>query len=148
MYKFYLIIIISFFSFAACSTQSGDLVTVRILSEDGRELGVFKAELADDAQERSMGLMFRNELGPNEGMFFIFREDTTSPFWMKNTLISLDIAYIGSDKKIVSIVQKAPPQTETLRHPDGPYRYVLEVIGGRTEALGIRAGDTVEFQLP
>jgi uncharacterized membrane protein (UPF0127 family) len=124
-------------------------VKVRVLSsQSGKELGSFKAELADDAQERSMGLMFRRELGANEAMLFIFPEDTQGPFWMQNTLISLDILFVDAEKKIVSWVAQAPPQTTDPRFSEGPYRYVLEIVGGRAKELGIQAGDRLEFNLP
>lgn len=122
---------------------------VRVLSDkSGEELASFKAEVADDAQERTMGLMFRSKLGPGEAMLFIFPQDSLSPFWMQNTLISLDIIFVGADKKIVSWVAQAPPQTTEPRYPEGPYRYVLEIAGGRAKELGIQPGDRLEFDLP
>lgn len=122
---------------------------VRVLSsQTGAELGNFNAEVADDGKERTMGLMFRKELATDEGMLFIFPQDSQSPFWMQNTLISLDIIFVSADKKIVSLVAQAPPQTTEPRFPDGPYRYVLEIIGGRAKDLGIQAGDRLEFKLP
>lgn len=122
---------------------------VRVLSsQNGNELGSFKAELADDAQERSMGLMFRREMDADDAMLFIFPQDSQGPFWMQNTLIPLDIIFVATDKKIVSLVANAAPQTTEQRYPEGPYRYVLEIIGGRAATLGIQAGDILEFNLP
>ena len=64
---------------------------------------------------------------------------------MQNTLIELDMIFINADKKIVSIVHRAAPQTTTPRVPEGPYLYCLEVEGGRAETLGLQSGDQVEF---
>ena len=133
--------------FIACGQEG--LVKVDVLSsQSGKALGSFKAELADDPQERSLGLMFRNELPANRAMLFIFNEDSLTPFWMQNTLIPLDIIFVGADKKIINIVAQAQPQTTDPRSPAGPYRYVLEIQGGRAQALGIQAGDRLEFTLP
>lgn len=127
---------------------NGDTIEVKIFSaQKGSELATFKAEIADDAKERSMGLMFRKELGKNRGMLFIFDSDSTGAFWMLNTLIPLDIIFIGADRHIVSMVQEAVPQTTTPRNPEGPYRYVLEIPGGRAAQLGIKPGDAVQFEL-
>ena len=131
----------------ACGSGE-DLVAVKISAPDGQLRREFQAELADEPTERSQGLMFRQELGKDRGMLFVFPQDTTGPFWMKNTLIPLDIIFIGADKKIVSIAEMATPQTTTPRSPAGPYRYVLEINGGRGAELAIQAGDGVEFQIP
>jgi uncharacterized protein len=124
-----------------------DLVSVKVLAPDGALRREFQAELADEPAERSQGLMFRQELGKDRGMLFIFPQDSQGPFWMKNTLIPLDIIFIGADKKIVSIAERATPQTTTPREPAGPYRYVLEIEGGRSDELNVQAGDGVEFPL-
>jgi uncharacterized membrane protein (UPF0127 family) len=105
-------------------------------------------ELALTPAERSQGLMFRKELGPENGMLFVFPSPSTGAFWMQNTLISLDIIFIGSDKKIINIVARAEPQTTTPREPEGPYLYTLELEGGRAEELGIIPGDAIAFELP
>ena len=136
--------------FVSCGGGSGgqDLLAVKVFGSDGALRREFQAELADDPTERSQGLMWRQELAKDRGMLFIFPQDTEGPFWMKNTLIPLDIIFIGADKKIVSIVERATPQTTSPRAPEGPYRYVLEINGGRSAELGIQAGDAVEFQVP
>jgi len=67
---------------------------------------------------------------------------------MKDTLISLDIIFIDNERNIISIVERAEPQSLTPRHAAAPYRYVLEINGGRSEELGIEPGDRVEFSEP
>jgi len=120
--------------------------SVRVKSAaTGEELGHFQVEIADEPAEQATGLMYRKELGANKGMLFLFPQDRMGAFWMLNTLIPLDIIFISADKKIVNIVERAEPQTTTPRNPTAPYRYVLEINGGRSSELGIGAGDSVEF---
>jgi len=123
------------------------LTSVQIVSPDGKPRQTFKAELALTPAVQEQGLMFRKELGADRGMLFVFPENTHTAFWMKNTLIPLDMVFIGSDRHIVSIVENATPQTTTPREAAGPYQYVLEIEGGRSQALGIQAGDKVDFDL-
>lgn len=131
---------------AACGSTEG-LTQVRILAPGGALRGEFQAELASTPAQLAQGLMYRQELGPDRGMLFVFPEVTQTSFWMKNTLIPLDMIFIGADKRIVSIVENAAPQTTTPRSAEGPFRYVLEVEGGRSAALGLQAGDRVEFEV-
>jgi len=133
-------------AWAACGSQEG-LAPVRILSPDGALRGEFQAELATTSAQLAQGLMYRQELGADRGMLFVFPEVTQTSFWMKNTLIPLDMIFIGADKRIVSIVENAAPQTTTPRSAEGPFQYVLEIEGGRSAALGIRPGDEVEFEV-
>jgi uncharacterized protein len=131
----------------ACQAEGS--VPVQILAaKDGSLRNSFQAELALTPQEQTQGLMYRKELGKNKGMLFVFSEVVQNPFWMKNTLIPLDILFIDSQKKILNIVSMAVPQTTTPREPAGPYQYVLEIEGGRAQSLGIQPGDKVVFQLP
>lgn len=142
----YVLVFLALF-FLSCG-HGDKTVSVEVQSgPSGEVLGVFQAEVADEADERAMGLMFREELGKNEGMLFIWQENTTGSFWMQNTLISLDIIFIDADHKIINIVREAVPQTTTPRKPAGPYRYVLEIPGGRAAQLGIQAGDKVNFKI-
>ena len=104
------------------------------------ELGV---ELATTADERQRGLMDRTELGEECGMLFVFEEDRTSGFWMKNTLIPLDIAYIDADARIVSIMRMIPCEEDPCPtyDPNDAYRYALEVSADSFEAWGVEVGD-------
>lgn len=107
---------------------------------------VVRVELARTDDERARGLMWRERLDPDAGMLFLFEETAQHGFWMKNTLIPLDMIFIGEDGRIVGIVESAAPQTTTLREVDAPSRYVLEVNGGWSAAHGVRAGDRVRFE--
>lgn len=105
-----------------------------------------RVELARTEAERERGLMYRNHLDPDAGMLFVFDREGPLTFWMKNTLIPLDMIFIGSDRRIVGIVDDAVPQTETPRRVNGTSRYVLEIGGGMSRRLGVAAGSFVEFQ--
>jgi hypothetical protein len=109
----------------------------------------FEAELAVTADERSRGLMFRGSLPPGEGMLFVFPREGRHGFWMKNTLIELDIVFIGADRRVVDIARRAQPcRAEPCRqyYPAAPAAYALEIAGGLAERYGFAAGDPVEFR--
>ncbi|MDT8409773.1 MAG: DUF192 domain-containing protein [Wenzhouxiangellaceae bacterium] len=103
-------------------------------------------EIADEPAEQARGLMFRDELGQNEGMLFIWRRAEPRAFWMRNTRVPLDIVYIGPDWKIVAWSLNTPPcRTRSCpNYPSGaPAQYVLEVNAGEMERLGVDIGDRV-----
>ncbi|TVQ27978.1 MAG: DUF192 domain-containing protein [Wenzhouxiangella sp.] len=103
-------------------------------------------EIADTDETRARGMMFRDELGENRGMLFIFSRDEPRSFWMRNTRIPLDIIYIDSQWQVVSIVHNARPcrARQCPSYPStGPARYVLEVNAGHARRLGLQAGDSV-----
>ncbi len=133
---------------SSCSNSDGRIPLTVQAVDTGQPRQEFSVELATSAGERAQGLMFRKDLGADRGMLFIFPETTTGSFWMHNTLIPLDIIFIGGDKKIINIVARAEPQTDTPREPEAPYLYVLEIEGGRAEQLGIKPLDSVNFDLP
>jgi uncharacterized membrane protein (UPF0127 family) len=103
----------------------------------------FKVEIADDEAERTQGLMNRPSMGQDHGMLFQFPDERDRSFWMHNTYIPLDIIYIDGAGKIVSIAANATPFSETPIPSMGAAKAVLELNGGRAEALGIQPGDTV-----
>jgi len=127
--------------------SSFDQPTVVLTDKDSNRSYV-NIEIADTVYERAVGLMFREELAENSGMLFVFKDDSNVAFWMKNTIMPLDIIYISKDLEIGSISKKAQPceiETCPSYSPDDLYRYVLEVNGGYTELHNIRVGDTVEI---
>jgi uncharacterized membrane protein (UPF0127 family) len=103
----------------------------------------FTVEIADTPDEQALGLMFRTEMPGDAGMLFLFESAAVRTFWMQNTLIPLDMIFIGEDDRIVSIVKRAEPRTQTPRQSEGPADAVLEVNGGLTDLLGIAPGDRV-----
>lgn len=118
---------------------------VVIETSSGQRLPV-DVELARTVAEQRKGLMGRRSLPPDGGMLFLFDTTAVQSFWMKNTLIPLDMIFISEDGRIVGIVERAAPLTETERTVGKPSRYVLEVNGGWTRAHGVGAGDRVRFE--
>lgn len=101
-----------------------------------------KAEVAADANTRTVGLMNRFSLKPDHGMLFVFAQSEPLAFWMRNTFIPLSIAYIDSKGVIVNIVDMKPRDEST--HPSaGPAMFALEMKQGWFKERGIVAGDTV-----
>ncbi len=141
---FLLALYAAFFVIIGCRPASS-LPTVEtvIKASDGRELGVFSVEVAATNDERAKGLMFRRELSQKNGMLFVFPEERRLSFWMKNTLIPLDMIFISRDWKVVGIVENAVPLSEESRGIDAESQYVLEFIGGTAARLGIVPGASV-----
>lgn len=97
--------------------------------------------VADDASERAQGLMGVEDLGDVHGMLFVFPGDTTAGFWMKGTLLALDIAFFASDGSLVDLVEMTPCTADPCPTylAAGPYRYALEVPAGGFAGLeGLR----------
>ena len=92
------------------------------------------------------GLMFREHLPPDQGMLFLMPEEKEWPFWMKNTLIPLDLIFITKDMTVAGVVHDATPRTEDLRRVDTPSLYVLEVNGGYAVKHAIADGAKVSFE--
>jgi uncharacterized protein len=105
----------------------------------------FRVELARSRFEQARGLMFRTKLGPDEGMLFPFEPPREASFWMRNTMIPLDIIFIGTDGRILNIAANTVPYDETPLLSDGVASAVLELAGGRAAELGIGPGDKVEW---
>jgi len=107
----------------------------------GKEIWV---ELAQTPEQRAKGLMWREKLGNNEGMLFIFEAEGYHSFWMKNTYIALSIAFIDKEGKIVEIREMEPLSTES-HSPPKPILYALEMKRGWFFKNGIKKGDIVRF---
>lgn len=108
----------------------------------------FKAKVADTDTKRAKGLMYVREMREDGGMFFVFEEPGKHSFWMKNTLIPLDIIWIDDIGKVVYIKENAKPcKTETCDSfaPDKEAKYVLEINGGQAKQKGLKQGDLLKF---
>jgi len=103
----------------------------------------FAVAIADTEDKRSRGLMGFDHMPLWAGMLFVFPETAEVSFWMKNTLIPLDMIFITEDGTIAKIHDRAIPHDRTSIHSDAPIRYVLEINGGVSEALDFEAGDLV-----
>lgn len=107
----------------------------------------FFVEIADTEAERQKGMMFRKEAPPDRGMLFDMKQVAEAAFWMKNTLIPLDIIYIRPDGTILSIARNTTPLSEAPIPSGGPILGVLELAGGRAEEIGAMPGDKVEHRM-
>ena len=104
---------------------------------------VFSIEIARNEDQRAQGLMFRRDLPADAGMLFLFDDEATRSFWMKNTLIPLDMLFVAADGHIVDIHERAVPLDETPIPSDAPALAVVELNGGTIARLGIKIGDIV-----
>jgi uncharacterized membrane protein (UPF0127 family) len=131
-------------SAAPARAPSGlELVPLEIRS--GSRTHRFTVEVARTSQQQAQGLMFRESLGANEGMIFPFASPQRASFWMRNTLIPLDMLFVRQDGTIESIAANTVPHDETPVRSGEPVAAVLELRGGRAAELGISAGDRVSW---
>ncbi len=106
---------------------------------------VLDIEIADTDFDIQTGLMYRNSMKNNQGMLFVFEDETERFFYMKNTKIPLDLIFINAEKEIVSFQKNAMPFDESSLPSNAPAQYVLEVNAGLVDSLGITVGDLVDF---
>ncbi len=104
----------------------------------------FGVDIATTDAQRARGLMFQTELGKDDGMFFVFEDAQIRSFWMENTLLHLDLAYIDQNNKIISIHTMKPLDTTPVFSPKEA-KYVLEVGKGRLKKAKAKVGDTVSW---
>lgn len=102
-------------------------------------------EVADDYAEREQGLMYRDSMAENNGMLFLMEVEEPQTFWMKNTIISLDIIYADAEKRIVSISKNCKPYSLDQIPSVKPALYVVEVNAGYTTKYGVKVGDMISF---
>lgn len=114
--------------------------------EKGDTLQTIEIEIADDDFEVQTGLMYRSSMADNRGMLFIFKQASAHAFYMKNTLIPLDIIFIDSNKRIVNIHKNAHPLDESSLPSDGPVQYVLEINGGLSDRWQLKSGDKISWE--
>jgi uncharacterized membrane protein (UPF0127 family) len=124
-------------------TSGLDVIPLTITSTKGRH--AFRVEVARTAAEQAKGLMFRTAMGADEGMLFPRNPPDRASFWMRNTVIPLDLVFIAPDRRILNIAANAVPYDETSLSSAGPVIAVLELNGGRAAQLGIAPGDKVDW---
>jgi len=141
---FFIVLIIFIIILAIFLIQNNSEKTPEVCLEEN----CFFVELAKTSAEKSEGLMFRESLEDNEAMLFIYDSDGKYNFWMKNTLIPLDIIWIDLEGKIVYIEHDAQPCGDECKiiKPQKVARFVLEINGGLAEELGIKLGDKFDFK--
>jgi uncharacterized membrane protein (UPF0127 family) len=104
---------------------------------------LIQAEVAQTSEQRSIGLMHRPRMGPNEGMLFVFEAPSQQCFWMKNTLLPLSIAFLADDGRVVNIEDMAP-QTLNGHCSASPVRYALEMNQGWFAKRSIKPGSRLQ----
>ena len=131
---------------AACAGADGapSPATVALTVEDaeGRAVATLTAELAATPAERQRGLMFRQSLGEDEAMLFVYPVEARGTFWMKDTPIPLTIAFLAADGRVLELID-GRPFDETRLQPDAPYRHALEVNAGWFARRGLGEGARV-----
>jgi uncharacterized membrane protein (UPF0127 family) len=114
------------------------------------EQACFSVETVSTLEQRSLGLMHRKSMDADKGMLFIFQQAQPYTFWMKNTLIPLDIIWLDHARRVVHIEKNVPPCKHDPcadYHPLASALYVLEINAGLSEKKNIRLGDTAQFNL-
>ncbi len=126
-------------------TPCGEPRPTIALTANGRVLNV---EVAATIEERACGLSHREYLAPDHGMLFVYDDERTLSFWMKNTRMPLSIAFINNEREILEIRQMTPNQTAQRYTSAQPGRYALEVNRGWFVSKGIAVGTRLDFTLP
>ncbi|WGK63687.1 DUF192 domain-containing protein [Croceiramulus getboli] len=124
-------------------TQEGEL---KLIKQSGDTLTALKIEIADNDYETETGLMHRTQMQDDQGMLFVFEDERPHSFYMKNTLIPLDIIWIGADQVIKNISENAQPMDETSIFSEADVQYVLEVNAGLVEQWGLEIGDQIVWK--
>ncbi|MEM1237367.1 MAG: DUF192 domain-containing protein [Pseudomonadota bacterium] len=101
-------------------------------------------DIADTDAERADGLMFVEEMPMSQGMLFVYESPRPVSFWMRNTLIPLDMVFIGSDGTVIYIHENARPLDETAIFGGDQVQYVLEINGGLASQLGLEVGSVAQ----
>jgi hypothetical protein len=118
---------------------------LRFLTPKQDFIAGLEIELAQDESQRQLGLMYRDTLAENQGMLFLFDNEEVRAFWMKNTILSLDMIFVDARNEIVTIHKYTTPYSEETYTSTRPAKYVLEVNAGFTDKRKISVGDRVSW---
>jgi uncharacterized protein len=127
-------------------TSSAGLDQVTLCIQSGKKIRSFTVENAKTSVQQAQGLMFRTSLADNAGMIFPFSDVRAASFWMKNTVIPLDIIFIRANGTIESIAENTIPYSTDPVSSGEPVAAVLELRGGLTGELGIAQGDIISWK--
>ncbi|MCD6109620.1 DUF192 domain-containing protein [bacterium] len=136
---------ISLFLFTGCNF-SGEK---QVVFKTDKGISTYKVEVADTKEERMKGLMNRENLDENRGMIFIYDKEVKPAFWMKNTLIPLDMVFMDKDFKVVDyFVDVQPCKVDLCTHyiPSNNAQYIVELNAGQIEKIGLTRGDIAEYK--
>jgi uncharacterized membrane protein (UPF0127 family) len=146
-----LLLLVTLLSLPAFAQDTPDAYAITPMSTSWVELHGhrYSVEIAQTPAQRERGLMFRNNMADDRGMLFIHDVQEPQAYWMKNTLIALDIFYFDSDRRLVSVSRRTPPCTLGNACPpyrsEGPALYVLELNSGVADRLHAKKGDRLTF---
>jgi uncharacterized protein len=133
-------------SLSACQSAPHKMATEPLLIKSAQgKVETFTVEVARTKAEQDRGLMFRDTLAKNRGMIFPLDPPHTGSFWMKDTLVSLDMLFIRSDGTIAQIAAETVPESRTPIVSGEPVAAVLEIAGGEAAKRGIAEGDVVQW---
>lgn len=127
--------------FSATASAAENQLTLHTATGDYK----FNVEVVDTPESRAQGLMFRTELADDAGMLFDFKEEREVSFWMQNTFIPLDMIFVGADGVVDTVHVNARPQDTTSIPSNVPVQFVLEIPGGRSVEIGLKPGDTMDY---
>lgn len=144
-------------SFSCKENTEEKVLTKEILFTKEGELQITKAtndslvaqldiEIAESDYETQTGLMYRKGMANNQGMLFVFENESRKSFYMKNTEFPLDIIYINNQMKIVNVHRDAQPFSQVSLPSEAPAKYVLEVNAGMVKQWRLLPGDIISFQ--
>ena len=125
--------------------QTGlETLSLVITTADGKAHR-YRVELARTEAQQAHGMMFRTEVPSGTGMLFPMEPPRPASFWMENTLVSLDLLFLGADGRIRNIAANAVPKSQALLNSVGPVVAVLELAGGEAARINARPGDSVRW---
>jgi len=119
---------------------------LRFLDAQRKLVAAIDIELAMDEQTRELGLMYRERLEENQGMLFVFETAVPRSFWMKNTIVPLDIIFVDAKNRIVTIHKYTKPYSEESYSSATPAQFVVEVSEGFTDKYQIKVGDFIDWR--
>lgn len=129
-------------AFAPGAAMAGPLAcdpdSVKLLTAGGARL--FHVEIADEPGEQARGLMYRPQLAEDAGMLFVFDRPRPAAFWMRNTMVPLDMIFLDARGQVDSVAERRDTYSERVSQSQGPVRAVLEINAGLAHALGIGPG--------
>jgi len=139
----------------SCKTDKKTIKQTEVTFTKEGEITLFKTsdatkvtldiEIADTDFDIQTGLMYRDSMKNNQGMLFVFEDESERFFYMKNTKLPLDLIYINADRNIVSFQKNAKPFDETSLPSNGPAQYVLEVNAGLVDTWNLSKNDSIVF---
>lgn len=132
---------------SAAYSQSQKLESEGVEITTKRGKFAFEIEIADQPEERTIGLMNRDELDPRGGMLFVFDRPQIIQMWMKNTLISLDMIFVDVRGVVVNVAERTVPHSLAVISSGQKASYVLELAGGMASFIGLQSGDTLKHKL-